>query len=142
MKNLKCLIFNELPKDSIDIRNEVFVVEQGFKEEFDTIDHTAIHFVVYHEGEAIGTARIYFSKEHNCYSLGRFAIIKAYRKQGVGTFLIKEIESYIITNFGHLTLGLSSQKRAIPFYKKCGYHEVGEPYLDENYPHIWMIKEL
>ena len=108
MDKLKCLTFNKLPKDSIQIRTTVFVVEQGFREEFDTVDHVATHFVVYQNDKALGTARIYYSEEHKSYSLGRFAVLKEYRGQGVGAYLMNEIEQYIVEHFGHIVLGLSS----------------------------------
>ena len=38
--------FDKLPQDSKNIRETVFVDEQGFNEEFDTVDNRAIHFVV------------------------------------------------------------------------------------------------
>ena len=40
-------IFDRLPLEAVRIRTEVFIDEQGFKDEFDEIDDTAIHLVLY-----------------------------------------------------------------------------------------------
>lgn len=135
-------VFDELPKEAIQIRTEVFVLEQGFREEFDTVDNNCLHFLYYDDDKAIGVARIYYSKEHRCYAIGRFAIVKEYRREHRGKLLLEEMEKYLVEKRGHIKVGLSSQERALPFYKACGYKIVGEMYLDENYPHYWMEKEL
>ena len=135
-------VFDSLPKEAIYIRTTVFVIEQGFKEEFDTVDNDCLHFVYYIDENPIGVARVYFSKEHNCYSIGRFTILKEYRRNHKGQLLLKEIESYMVEHYGHMTLGLSSQERALPFYEACGYKIMSNMYLDEDYPHYWMEKTI
>lgn len=40
-------IYNQLPDEAKEIRLEVFVKEQGFEEEFDDIDETAAHIVLF-----------------------------------------------------------------------------------------------
>ena len=140
MKEIK--VFNSLQDDSISIRTIVFVNEQGFKEEFDTVDSECTHFIYYFNNKAIATSRLYFSKEHDCLSIGRFAVLKEYRKHGVGRELMEFMEEYILNKYGHTKVGLSSQKRALPFYERCGYIKKGDMYLDENYPHYWMEKNL
>lgn len=141
INNVKVFI-NTLPKEAIDIRTKVFVIEQGFKEEFDTVDNTCVHFLYFVDNKAIGVARLYNSEEHNCLSIGRFAVLKEYRNQGIGRKLLEFIEKFVLDNYGHTKIGLSSQKRAIPFYSACGYQSVGDFYLDEDYPHIFMEKNI
>ena len=140
MKEIK--VFDHLTDDSRNIRTIVFVNEQGFKEEFDTIDNNCTHFIYYLNNKAVGTARIYYSNEHQSLSIGRFAILKEYRKQGIGKELLTYIEEYIVKKQGHIKIGLSSQERAVQFYSRCGYNIKGDMYLDENYPHYWMEKNL
>ena len=136
------IFVNILPTDAVKIRTEVFVVEQGFKEEFDTVDNNCVHFLYYVDDKAIGVARIYNSLEHNMLSIGRFAILKEYRQKGYGRKLYESMERFILDKYGPTKVGLSSQDRAIKFYEALGFKQVGEPYLDENYPHIWMEKEI
>ena len=135
-------VFDQLPNEAIRIRTEVFVLEQGFKEEFDTVDNSCLHFLYFINETPIGVARVYFSKEHNCYSIGRFAILKEYRRMHKGKLLLEEIEKYMVERYGHIKIGISSQERALPFYLSSGYVVVSDMYLDESYPHYWMEKTI
>ena len=40
-------VYHTLHKDAVKIRKEVFMEEQGFHDEFDETDETAIHLVLY-----------------------------------------------------------------------------------------------
>ena len=42
-------IYDTLPDDAARIREEVFMKEQGFHDEFDSTDKTAAHIVLYIE---------------------------------------------------------------------------------------------
>ena len=126
-------------QDALDIRLEVFVKEQGYVDEFDAIDDIATHFVAYKNKIPVATARLFFDKSVQKYHLGRVATLKEYRHFGVGSMMIKEIEKYLISiNIHEVILG--SQIIAKEFYKKNGFKEYGEIYLDEGQPHIMMIK--
>ena len=130
-------LFNALPNDAYKIRIKVFGDEQGFVDEIDKIDTVATHFVVYYDDTAVATCRVF--EKDNSYILGRFAVLKDYRKKGIGRFLLSEVEKYVKSK-GYNSLFLHSQLRAVEFYKKCGYNTFGEIELEENYPHIWMEK--
>ncbi|MBE6787942.1 MAG: GNAT family N-acetyltransferase, partial [Ruminococcaceae bacterium] len=79
--------YDYLPSEAIDIRTKVFVFEQGFTDEIDDIDATALHFLAFCEGIAVGTCRAF--KTNEGYILGRLAVLKQYRKKGVGSTLLK-----------------------------------------------------
>lgn len=136
---IKAIYSKELTEVSRKIRTEVFVEEQGFKEEFDTIDNDCMHIDLYDKEKAVATARVY--KENGEYHLGRVAVLKSQRGQHFGERVVKEAENYLREN-GADMLTLSSQVRVRDFYKHLGYIEVGEEYLDEYCPHIKMYKKL
>ena len=136
---MKVLSYDYLPKVAFEIRVKVFMDEQGFKDEIDLTDSFATHFLVFDDEKAVATCRI-FEKDGR-YILGRFAVIKEYRKQGVGRLLLNAVEQKVKEN-GHNQLILHSQIRAKQFYEKCGYVSFGDIELEENYPHIWMKKDL
>ena len=140
--NITFKVFNKLPIEAKQIRETVFAIEQGFNEEFDTSDNNALHVVMYDNDNPIGTSRIIYSDKHRSYTIGRFAIIKNYRKLGLGRKLIEFTEKVIIEHYGHIEIGLGAQLRAEPFYRKMGYSLTDDRYLDENYPHVWMIKKI
>lgn len=57
---MNCIkIHNSLPKEAAEIRQKVFVEEQKFENEFDDIDKNSLHFVLYKDGIAAGTARMF-----------------------------------------------------------------------------------
>ena len=87
--------YDKLPKEAKDIRQEVFIDEQGFKNEFDDIDNTAIHLVCYDKEKPIGTARIFYDEELKGYHFGRIAVIKSYRGKGIGRELLNFAEKIV-----------------------------------------------
>ena len=135
-------LYEQLPEEAVRIRTEVFMDEQGFCNEFDEIDKTALHAVLYEDGKAAATGRIYYEEEiHNCYVIGRLAVDKACRGKQYGARLLRFMEEEAEKRGGS-RIGLSAQKQAMGFYQKQGYYPVGDYYMDEQCPHIWMQKEV
>lgn len=127
--------------DCFYVRNIVFVQEQKFAEEIeiDDIDDSAFHIILKLDDNPVATARYFHDGEN--WHLGRFCILKQYRKLGLGRLMLQEIEKDLKQK-GVTCLVLSSQYPVRKFYEKCGYSQVGEKYLEENYPHIKMKKLL
>ena len=74
-------IYDTLPDDAARIREEVFMKEQGFHDEFDNTDPTAAHIVLYIEGTPVGTCRFFPGQEEGEYVIGRIAILKKYPRR-------------------------------------------------------------
>ena len=131
-----------LNDDIIKIRTDVFIEEQGFKDEFDEADKTCSHIVLYDNNQPIATCR-YF-REGEIYHVGRVAIIKEYRGQGLGNKIMQIAENEIRgkCNGEKCVVEVSAQVRVSEFYKKLGYNKVGNIYFDEYLEHIRMVKEL
>ena len=136
---LEYIIYNQLNDDIRYIRETVFIKEQGFENEFDDKDNIAIHMLVKKDNKAIATARLYL--ENNSYHIGRIAVLKEYRYLKIGSEILKKLEE-VVRKSNVKRIEISSQVRAKDFYYKCGYREVGDIYLDEECPHILMIKEV
>lgn len=135
-------IYDELSEAAKTIREEVFMREQGFQNEFDTIDDIAKHIVFFAEGDRpIATCRVFQDEELDFYVLGRLAVIKEFRGQNVGAQMIEEAEK-CVRKMGGSELALHAQCRVSKFYQKLGYAEYGEVEDDEGCPHIWMRKQL
>lgn len=124
--------------DTQAVRTEVFVAEQGFAQEFDDIDNTARHLVVYDDGVPAATGRIY-PVEGDTWAIGRVAVRKPWRGAGLGAYLMNALET-AARQLGARQFTLSAQVRAGGFYQKQGYTPVGKPYDDEGVPHIRMQK--
>lgn len=105
-----------------DIRRKVFIEEQHVKEteEFDDIDQTCGHYVIYNEEDApVATGRlIRIDDEH--FQIGRVSTLKAYRHKGYAEFLmLSMIEK--VRSLGGKEISLIAQISAIGFYEKCGF---------------------
>lgn len=125
--------------DAAALRTEVFVEEQGFKEEFDDNEDSALHAVLYVGSEAVATARAYCKNQREIYTLGRVAVKKSHRGKGLGAAVVKEIEQHLC-KIGARGIELSAQEQAIGFYEQLGYIPEGDIYMDEHMPHRRMKK--
>lgn len=121
------------------IRQEVFVSEQGFVNEFDNIDSEAYHIVAFVDGEQAAAARLF--EEDRGWHIGRVAVLKKFRGMGLGAQIMKKSEEFAREN-KISKISLSAQKRVQGFYEKLGYKAQGDIYYDEFCPHIMMTKEL
>lgn len=134
-------IFDCLTEEEKEIRETVFVKEQGFQEEYDEFDEIAKHIVIYSNGKAVGTCRVYWCEEENSYHVGRIAVLKEHRGKNLGKLLMDEAEN-LTRSLGGKTLKLGGQLRAVGFYDRIGYERCGEQYLDQGHPHIPFVKYL
>lgn len=117
------------------IRHEVFVVEQSvpLELEFDADDDQNHHVIaVDSDGTPIGTGRL--SRDGK---IGRMAVLKPWRGQGVGSAILDQLIVLATANGIH-DLTLSSQLHALPFYLRHGFVEFGETYSEAGIPHRQM----
>lgn len=137
---MKVKLYKSLPDAAMQIRTEVFVVEQGFVDSPDEVDNIALHFVAYDAERAIATCRI-FQDGKRGYILGRFAVIKSYRNKGVGSYLLDEV-CRALKDMRAPYIKLHSQYTAKDFYQKNGFIECAEPEYEQNALHVWMMRTL
>ena len=137
----KIEFFDHLTDDCKAIRFKVFVDEQGFENELDDIDDIATHLVIYKDGKAVGTSRMFPEEGGKVYHLGRICILKEYRGLHLGADIVNKMCEKA-KELGAERCELSAQCRAMGFYKAIGFQERGEVYLDEGCPHIFMEKSI
>lgn len=123
-----------------DLREEVFMKEQGFGFDYDEHDDEAWHIVGYDKGTLIGTARAYKLSESE-YKIGRVAVKKEYRGGYIGDLMMKTLQDKIVT-CGGSTAVVSAQVGAKGFYLKEGYTPCGGEYDEGGQPHIEMRLDL
>ena len=127
------------------LRIEVFTFEQNcpIEEEFDFYDNLnsgSTQFIVEKNSECIGTARItYYSIDK--IKIERVCIKKDKRELNVGTELMKRMHNKLINDDVRI-VEISAQISAINFYKKLGYIEEGDKYIEAGIEHIKMKKKL
>lgn len=116
------------------IREKVFIEEQKVTSqlEWDGMDEEAIHFLAFKNEKAIGCARAFVIE--NYMQLGRMAVLKEYRGEGVGTALIEK--AITTAKLNQLSaIYISAQCHAIDFYKKFGFEITSDIYLDAEILH-------
>jgi predicted GNAT family N-acyltransferase len=118
-----------------ELRETVFIQEQQvpIALEWDGLDEIAQHLIALNDtDEPIGCARLIGDG-----SIGRMAVLKPWRNQGVGMALLKQaIILYQLIGIHHITL--SAQMHAVKFYEKAGFTVCSEPYLDAGIAHVDM----
>jgi predicted GNAT family N-acyltransferase len=130
--------WNQLQHDAQLIRRKVFIEEQNISEaeEWDDQDAVSLHFVMYEQNQPIATARLLPDD-----SIGRVAVLKTYRGEGIGKLLMQHIIN-VAKHEGRTLLKLSAQAYATKFYENLGFQLQGDEYLDCGIPHIDMFQSL
>ena len=124
-----------------NIREKVFIQEQKVTPEleWDGMDENAMHFLVFKDEEAIGCARAVMIK--NYMQLGRMAVLKEYRGQGIGSALLEK--AIVTAKLNQISsIHISAQFYAIDFYLKFGFEVMSDIYLDAEIPHRDMTLKL
>ncbi len=122
-----------------DVRCQVFVVEQQVPEALELDEHDPYcHHVLVTDAQRrpVGAGRIKADGH-----IGRMAVLKEYRGQGVGTAMLAALLEYAREQ-GHTRIFLHAQISAVPFYARFGFIESGEPFIDAGILHRRMVKSL
>jgi predicted GNAT family N-acyltransferase len=105
------------------IRHAVFVEEQGIPVELEIDDHDPIaeHVLAFVDGRCVATARIYLDEQDPSKAkIGRMAVLKDFRGQGIGTALLGEAIRVGMMQ-GASVFELHAQQSAAPFYAKLQF---------------------
>ncbi|SMF88040.1 Predicted N-acyltransferase, GNAT family [Paenibacillus uliginis N3/975] len=133
-------------REALDIRKEVFVIEQKVPldieiDELDSLDADAHHILIKYEGEYAATGRVtYYNKDSA--KMQRIAVRKPFRSKGLGRVLLMAMETQA-RELKLLHSVLDAQCQAEAFYSKLGYVTTSdEPFDDAGIPHVRMKKQL
>ena len=118
------------------IRRRVFVVEQGLPAELEQYaEDESHHFLSLVDGEPAGAAR--WRRTEMGYKLERFAVLKEFRKLGVGKHLLEQIlndlpdDAYPI--YAH------AQTQACFLYESFAFVKTGPEFEEAGIQHYLMI---
>lgn len=131
-----------LSEDAKAIREEVFIKEQGFQNEFDELDAKSWHLVLYLDDAPIATGRV-SEVDPETYRIGRVAVRKEFRHMKVGSYTVKFLCNKALS-LGARKAILSAQSDKTNFYRSLGFRPMadGEITYDEGVPHVTMCKIL
>jgi len=96
--------------------------------------------VVKDRERVIGTARVLFLTANQA-KLERMAILKPFRRKGIGSRLIYYLNEELCKRQIEQVF-LHAQCSAVAFYKSCGFEESGAPFWEVGIKHIKMQKQL
>jgi ElaA protein len=139
--------FNELtPKELykiLQLRNEVFVVEQNCPyQDCDNKDLYAWHLMGLREDKLVAYSRLLAPGiSYSESSIGRVVSSPSARKTGMGKKLMLESIEQIKNLFNTDTIRIGAQLYLQKFYESFGFVKDSDTYLEDNIPHIIMLKE-
>ncbi|GAD29167.1 acetyltransferase [Photobacterium leiognathi lrivu.4.1] len=139
MVEIKIVAFDDAHRGLIrTVREQVFIQEQQIDPEieFDGLDSEAVHVLVMDGEQPLGTGRI-LEDGH----IGRIAIMKSARGQGLGAKVVQALVEYAQQQ-GYPRVDLGAQTHAVDFYRKLGFMPYGDEFMEANIPHQAMEQIL
>ncbi len=141
MENVKVISFDVRDHENFEevkrIRHEVFILEYYLDRflEYDGLDRQSTLYLVLKDNKAIGTAR--WRTTYDGIKLERFAILKKYRKQNIGKYLLDKI----LKDIRHMDMDiyLNSCVSAVKFFEQKGFIVEGEKFPEVDIEHYKMI---
>jgi ElaA protein len=142
LKSFDALTPKELYK-ILQLRNEVFIVEQNCPyQDCDNKDLYAWHLMGIQEDKLVAYSRLLAPGiSYSESSIGRVVSSPSARKKGMGKKLMLESIRQIKNLFNTGTIRIGAQLYLQNFYESFGFTKDGEIYLEDNIPHIIMLKE-
>ena len=129
--------------DILQLRIDVFVVEQNCPyPELDNKDKKALHlFGKDKNNNIIAYTRIFKPGDYYIEAaFGRVAVHQDFRNQKLGYQLIEQTIDQIEQLFGKISIKIGAQTYLKKFYESFDFQQVGDEYIEDGIPHIYMIK--
>jgi len=129
--------------DILQLRSKIFVVEQNCVYlDLDGKDKIAMHLFGVFEDKIVAHARLFkagISFENA--SIGRVTVDPEYRDRKWGHKLMQEAMAGILLHFGESRITIGAQLYLKKFYESQGFVQSSEMYLEDEIPHIEMVKQ-
>ena len=127
----------------LQLRSEVFVVEQDcVYQDMDGKDFKALHIIGTGNNEIMAYTRIFGPGDYMDQAcIGRVVVKKSARKEGYGKVIMEASIQAVRDHYNTTTIHISAQTYLQKFYKELGFNPEGEVYLEDDIPHILMIKK-
>jgi ElaA protein len=127
----------------LKLRNEVFIVEQNCPyQDMDNKDLKSWHLMGFVEDKLMAYSRLLAPGiSYSESSIGRIVSSPSARKTGMGKKLVRESIDQIKNLFKTDTIRIGAQLYLKTFYESFGFVQEGEIYLEDNIPHIIMLRK-
>jgi ElaA protein len=126
----------------LQLRSEVFVVEQKCVFlDMDDKDQFSQHLQGRIDGKLAAVVRILPpGLAYDEPSIGRVVSSPLFRRKGVGIELMKTAINETISLYGDVPIKIGAQLYLKKFYESFGFLHCSETYLEDDIPHIKMIR--
>jgi ElaA protein len=127
----------------LQLRNEVFIVEQNCPyQDMDNKDLKSWHLMGIEENKLMAYSRLLAPGiSYSESSIGRVVSSPSTRKTGMGKKLMQESIEQIENLFHTNIIRIGAQLYLRKFYESFGFIKDSDIYLEDNIPHILMLKE-
>jgi len=137
--SIRVLDWAEAEPKAMPLRLQVFVVEQGVpveleRDEFDAVSRHALAKTA--AGEVLATGRL-LPDGH----IGRMAVAAPWRGRGLGGAVLEALVAEAAARGMGAAL-LNAQTHALDFYRRHGFVEEGEEFMEAGIPHRTMRRTL
>ena len=124
----------------LQLRSEVFVVEQDcVYQDIDGKDQKALHILGTVEGNIVAYTRVFKPGDYlEKAAIGRVVVASDFRKRDFGKAIMQASIAAVENHFNTTAIGLSAQTYLLNFYNDLGFSALGETYLEDGIPHIYM----
>ncbi|MCW3462930.1 GNAT family N-acetyltransferase [Chitinophaga nivalis] len=143
IKPFEALTTTEL-YDVLHLRNEVFVVEQQCPyQDLDYADQKAIHVMGRDDkGQLLAYTRIFAPGiKYPETSIGRVVTSPLARGKGAGRELMEKSLEALASYFGDVAVRISAQEYLLAFYTSLGFEQTSDTYMEDNIPHVEMVRK-
>lgn len=139
-KSFEDLTLHEL-YEILQVRNEVFIVEQNCPyQDLDGDDEKALHFWASDQDGILAYTRLFQPGiKYKDASIGRVLTTKRSRGRKLGRILMTFSLMIIDNRFSSPSVRISAQQYLFDFYTSLGFNAQGEPYLEDDIPHVEML---
>lgn len=146
----QCLHFRDLSAQSIykilQARQIVFVVEQNCVYlDADSVDTQCHHLIVWSEYSAQSVIAAYLrivppGIKYEEPSLGRIITTPEFRGKGLGKKIVQNGITTLLSFYPSSPIRIAAQHYLENFYQAFGFQAVSPVYLEDNIPHIDMVR--
>ena len=124
-----------------NVRHTVFVCEQEIWSEPDRDgkDPDCLHVLAIVKGEVVGTCRLLAIEEgdERMIKLGRLAVLKPYRRRGVGRAIVSRVNAYLQEK--GVDGVMHAQAHLEDWYTSLGWQREGAGFTEAAIPHVRML---
>lgn len=138
LEQLSAIQFHEI----IGARERVFIVEQNCPyPDADDYDFACWHLIGKVDGRLAAYLRIVDpGHKYAEASIGRVLTVSAFRGMGMGKLLLDEAIAGLAKHYPGQAIRISAQAYLLDFYTGYGFNAIGDGYLEDNIPHIEMLR--